>query len=124
MLALPNSRVGCKEIWTHILAYNLIRTVMAQSAVKHERSPRSISFKAAMQVLEAIQPVIQVRARTQQQRQELYDQILDAIGNHRIGNRPDRFKPRLRKRRFKKYDYMMKPRDNTKVDILKEIKKK
>lgn len=24
-----------KEIWTHILAYNLIRTIIAQSARKH-----------------------------------------------------------------------------------------
>jgi len=31
-----------KEIWTHILAYNLIRTVMAQAAVKHGIEPRSM----------------------------------------------------------------------------------
>jgi hypothetical protein len=24
-----------KEIWTHILAYNLVRTIIAQSAIKH-----------------------------------------------------------------------------------------
>ena len=24
-----------KEIWTHILAYNLVRTIMAQAAMKH-----------------------------------------------------------------------------------------
>src|SRR5262249_16731103 len=40
-----------KEIWTHILAYNLIRTVMAQAASKHDIDPRSISFKGAMQTL-------------------------------------------------------------------------
>ena len=40
-----------KEIWTHILAYNLIRTIMAQAATKHGIDPRSISFKGAIQTL-------------------------------------------------------------------------
>src|SRR5207248_8084150 len=47
-----------KELWTHILAYNLIRTVMAQAASKHGIEPRSISFKGAVQTLEAFQPMI------------------------------------------------------------------
>src|SRR6516162_8430127 len=33
-----------KEVWAHILAYNLIRTVMAQAAAAHDVPPRSISF--------------------------------------------------------------------------------
>ena len=113
-----------KEIWTHVLAFNLIRTVIAQAADRSELSPRSISFKATIQLLEAFQPIINSQIRTRRQRDELYQQILDAIAIHRIGNRPDRFEPRLRKRRFKKYDYMMKPRDETKADILKALKKK
>lgn len=113
-----------KEIWTHVLAYNLIRTIISQAADRHGRSPRSISFKATVQILKAFQPVIEIQARTRKQRAALYEQILDAIVIHTIGNRPDRFEPRLRKRRFKKYDYMMKPRDETKVDILKALKKK
>ena len=47
-----------KELWTHILAYNLIRTIMAQAATKHGIEPRSISFKGTVQTLEAFQPVI------------------------------------------------------------------
>jgi len=47
-----------KEIWTHILAYNLIRTIMAQAASKHGIEPRTISFKAALQTLEAFRPLI------------------------------------------------------------------
>ncbi len=55
-----------KEVWTHILAYNLIRTVMAQAANKHDLEPRSISFKAAIQTLEAFQPVIALQAHRDQ----------------------------------------------------------
>ena len=47
-----------KEIWTHVLAYNLIRTIMAQAASQIGIQPRSISFKATLQVLAAFQPVI------------------------------------------------------------------
>src|SRR5688500_12548027 len=35
----------CKELWMHVLAYNLIRTVMAQAAARHDRDPRMLSFK-------------------------------------------------------------------------------
>jgi len=51
-----------KEIWTHILAYNLIRTIIAQAAIKHDCLSRSISFKGASQTLEAFQPLIEIRA--------------------------------------------------------------
>jgi IS4 transposase len=47
-----------KEIWTHVLAYNLIRTVMAQAATRHGVEPRSISFTGTVQTLETFQPMI------------------------------------------------------------------
>ena len=34
-----------KELGTHILAYNLIRTILAQAATRHGIEPRSIRFK-------------------------------------------------------------------------------
>jgi hypothetical protein len=108
-----------KEIWTHILGYNLIRTIIAQAASKHDVEPRSISFKGAIQTLEAFQPTIAIQGeRDTAHRHNLYEQILDAIATHRVANRPDRFEPRQRKRRQKKYDRMMKPRNEVKRDIL------
>ena len=53
-----------KELWTHILAYNLIRTIMAQAATKHGIEPRSISFKGTVQTLEAFQPMIIASSKT------------------------------------------------------------
>jgi hypothetical protein len=47
-----------KEAWTHILAYNLIRTIMAQAAATSRLQPRTISFKGVLQTLEAFQPLI------------------------------------------------------------------
>src|SRR5262249_40658324 len=52
-----------KEIWTHVLAYNLIRTIMAQAASRHGSEPRTIRFKGTMQTLEAFQPVIAMQGQ-------------------------------------------------------------
>jgi len=109
-----------KEIWTHILAYNLIRTIMAQAATKHGIEPRSISFKGAVQTLEAVQPAIDLRGhRDSTLRRRLYQQLLDAIAVHRVADRLDRYEPRRLKRRKKRYDFLMKPR--WKRDILQGV---
>jgi hypothetical protein len=111
-----------KEIWTHILAYNLIRTIIAQAASTHGIEPRSISFKGAVQTLEAFQPVIALQGEHDWAfRRQLYQQLLDAIASHRVADRPDRFEPRRRKRRHKKYDLLTKPRQEAKRDILKGV---
>jgi Transposase DDE domain len=109
-----------KEMWTHILAYNLIRAIMAQAASKHQLDPRSISFKGAMQTLAAFQPVIALRGqRDSACRRKLYQHLLDAVARHRVADRPDRFEPRRRKRRPKPYDRLMKPRHEAKREMLK-----
>ena len=108
-----------KEIWTHILAYNLIRTIMAQAAFKHDIEPRSISFKGALQTLEAFQPVIAIQDRRGRAfRMHLYRELLDAIAVHRVADRPDRFEPRLRKRRHRRYQILTKPRHEAKRDMV------
>jgi len=45
--------------------------------------------------------------------------LLDAVAVHRVADRPDRFEPRLRKRRPKKYGKLIKSRHETKTDLLK-----
>ena len=79
-----------KEIWTHILAYNLIRTIIAQAAAKHCVEPRTISFKGAIQTLEAFQPLIAAQGDCSWSRRSLYDRLLAAVVTHRVADRPDR----------------------------------
>jgi hypothetical protein len=111
-----------KEIWTHILAYNLIRTIIAQAATEHSVEPRAISFKGAIQTLEAFQPLLAVQGdRDWAHRRNLYQQFLHAVATHRVADRPDRFEPRLRKRRPKKYDSMLEPRHVIKRKMLKRV---
>lgn len=111
-----------KELWTHILTYNLIRTIMAQAASKHGIEPRSISFKGTVQTLEAFQPVIALQGQQEATRlDDLYQHLLDAVANHRVANRPDRFEPRRKKRRPKPYDRLMKPRHEAKREMLNGV---
>jgi hypothetical protein len=112
-----------KEIWAHVLAYNLIRTVMAQAATKHGVAPRSVSFKGAVQALEAFRPLIALRGGDGPEFRELvYGELLDAVAAHRVGDRPDRYEPRQRKRRPKPYDSLMKPRQLAKREMLKDVR--
>ena len=48
-----------KEIWAHLLAYNLLRTVMAVAANENDVEPRRISFKGAKQALTAFAPKLE-----------------------------------------------------------------
>jgi hypothetical protein len=111
-----------KEVWAHALAYNLIRTVMAQAAAEQDVEPRSISFKAALQVLEAFRPLIAFQGhRGAAHRAALYRQILRAIAAHRVADRPDRFEPRMAKRRPKRYDRLTRPRQEIKRRMIKGV---
>src|SRR4051794_30876541 len=114
-----------KEVWAHILAYNLIRTVMAQAAARHDIPPRSISFTGAMQTLEAFQPLLEFGATDDDtSRSQLYQELLDAIASHRVGDRPDRYGPRLKKRRRNYYDWLTEPRAKIKRKMAKGFTEK
>jgi hypothetical protein len=111
-----------KEVWAHILAYNLIRTVMAQAAARHDILPRSISFTGAMQILEAFQPLLEFgAARDAAGRLRLYHDLLDAIASHRVADRPDRYEPRVKKRRRNHYGWLTKPRAEMKRKMAKGV---
>ena len=113
-----------KEIWTHVLAYNLIRTIMAQAAIRSSMLPRTISFKGTLQTLEAFQPVIALAGcHRSAMRTTLYQQLLDAIVLHRVADRPNRFEPRRHKRRHKHYVPLAVPRQEAKLQILKGLSK-
>jgi hypothetical protein len=113
-----------KEVWAHVLAYNLMRTVMAQAAARHGVAPRTISFTGAMRTLEAFQPLLELgAAREAAGRLRQCHDLLDAIASHRVGDRPDRYEPRLKKRRRNNYDWLTKPRAELKRKMAKGVSK-
>jgi Transposase DDE domain len=103
-----------KEIWAHLLAYNLLRTVMAVAAAENKVEPRQISFKGAKQALSAFAP--KLKAARPQQRVGLVEAMLKAVGYHRVGGRPGRWEPRARKRRPKPTKRLNQPRHVAKLE--------
>jgi hypothetical protein len=114
-----------KEVWAHVLAYNLIRTVLAQAAATHDVAPRSISFKGAMQTLAAFQPLLELRATGgTAARLRLYRDLLAAVAAHRVADRPDRYEPRVKKRRRNHYGWLTRPRAEMKRRMAKSVTQK
>jgi hypothetical protein len=102
-----------KEIWTHLLAYNLLRTVMAVAAAENGTEPRKVSFKGAKQVVTAFAPKIE--AAPPEGRAALIDAMLRTVAYHRVGDCPGRWEPRARKRRPKPGYRLMQPRAATRL---------
>lgn len=94
------------EIRAHMLAYNLVRGVMAEAAIDGGVQPWQISFKATLTTISDMLPVLGLIS----QPDELCDVLLRCCWQHAVGNRPDRYEPRVLKRRQKKYKLMQKPR--------------
>lgn len=97
-----------REIWTCLLATNLIRQTMLEAALQSERSPRELSFTAALQKVAAAWAVLAICDETL--RVELVAVQLDDIATHLIGDRPNRVEPRAVKRRPKPHKLLTEPR--------------
>jgi Transposase DDE domain len=95
-----------KEIWVHLLAYNLIRKVMAQSAIIHNKNLRNLSFKLALQMIEAFRDA----GIFCEEDNDVYGRLLKAIAYKKVGNRPGRQEPRRIKRRPKAFARLQKAR--------------
>ncbi|MBP7053974.1 MAG: IS4 family transposase [Phycisphaerae bacterium] len=105
-----------KEIWMHLLAYNLIRTLMARAAEDAGLCPRDLSFKGTLQTLVTFAAAgWSCPHRTA----SLYAAVLRAVATHRVNNRPDRVEPRAVKRRPKKIAYLTEPRSIAKARLLR-----
>jgi Transposase DDE domain len=107
-----------KEIWMHLLAYNLIRGVMAKAAEAHGKQPRLLSFKGTLQTMTAFQDPL--RRATLSQRDHLVEAMLKAIASHDVGDRFGRVEPRANKRRPKPQRYLMEPREVARNRLMKK----
>ena len=105
-----------KEIWVGILAYNLIRGVMAQAAKASGKSPRRISFKGALQTMTAFGEAL--RECEGDDRVALVQALLRAVASHEVGNRFGRSEPRANKRRPKPQRYLTVPRDEARKSLV------
>jgi hypothetical protein len=106
-----------KEIWAHLLMYNLIRGAMAKAARRHNVTPRQLSLQGARQTLKAFRAEL-TRVPTRVAF-ALTEAVLRTIAYHRVGDRPDRVEPRVLKRRPKAYPRMQVPRRLARKCVMK-----
>ena len=112
-LRCKSPQMAIKELWVYLLAYNMIRLLMAQAALLAEQVPRQLSFKHTVQIWlswqhhgAAIHDGVRLRA------------LLMLIAEPRVGRRAGRIEPRAVKRRPKQYPLMTKPRTEARAEVL------
>jgi putative transposase len=98
------------EVRAHMIAYNLIRQVMAEAALEGGLRPWQISFKSTLSAVIEMLPVLRLISSAE----ELCDVLMAICRSHIVGDRPDRYEPRVLKRRPKPYKLMQKPRNDYK----------
>lgn len=108
VLRCKSPEMVCKEFWARLLAYNLVRGVMAQAAAAHGTTPDRISFKGTLQTLAEFAPFAGPAPPALSI--ALWQALIEAIASHQVGNRPDRVEPRAKKRRPKAYPLLRRPR--------------
>ena len=107
-----------REVWTTLLAYNLIRTTAASAALLHDKQPRQISFTGTCQYVLA--SWMQLSLGTIDNLGDYAFTMLNQIANCEVANRPGRLEPRLVKKRPKPYKLMQQPRNVLKEQLRKE----
>lgn len=113
VLSCKTPEMAIKEIWVYLLAYNIIRVMMAQSALLADITPRSISFK------HCLQSWLLYLQYSQGLTEENLDFLFQLMAQQRVGNRPGRIEPRAVKRRPKAYPLLVKHRVEARAEVEK-----
>jgi putative transposase len=101
------------EFYMHLLAYNLVRRVMAIAALDSRIPPWQISFKGTLQALSNFLPLL----GTYMSIEEGTTALIRCAQAQRVGTRPDRVEPRFVKRRPKKYKFLTRHRNTYKTQM-------
>ena len=108
MLRTKSPAMIRKELAVYFLAYNLIRSLMAQAAQLHGRDPLRLSFKGTLQHLNTFLPLLALA--NARQRAHFYGTLLRLVAREQLPHRPHRVEPRVVKRRPKYSRWMQVPR--------------
>ena len=91
----------------------------ARSGAARSRSPRELSFTAALQKIAAAWAIASVCDEAMLQ--HLVEVHLDGMAKNRIGDRPDRVEPRAVKRRPKTQKLLKEPRAQARAKLLRGV---
>ena len=103
-----------KEVWTHLLAYNLLRTVMEQVASLADYSRSQLSLQGTRQQFNQMFSLLATVGKSTRRR--LYRLLLEQVATDLLPSRPHRSEPRVVKRRPKPFPRMQQPRSVLKAN--------
>jgi hypothetical protein len=104
-----------REIWMQAIGYNLVRALMFEAALIHGLPLDRLSFKGTVDTLRNWAPLfVAVAARKRKSHRAA---LLELLADDRLPHRPNRFEPRVRKRRPKQYPLMTLPRQRLRRQI-------
>ena len=105
-----------KELEMHLIAYNLLRSLMAEAATTCQVPLDRLSFKGTLDAARQYSHTLtQIPPSRRKLRQRVYADLLAVIAADLVPERPDRFEPRCQKRRPKRYPFMTRPRHQLKA---------
>ncbi len=104
-----------RELWVTLLAYNLIRKLIATSAAIHGKQPRRLGFTLACQTVLASWMLLSTGSCSN--RRAMHVTMLTHIAANEVANRPGRIEPRVLKRRRHRYPLMQRPRDQLRLEL-------
>ena len=105
-----------RELWVTLLAYNLIRKVIATAAAVHDKQPRQIGFTLACQTILSSWMLVATGVCRDERR--LWEHALERIAANEVANRPGRIEPRVLKRRRHRYPLMTEPREQLRRELV------
>jgi putative transposase len=118
MLRTMSPEMVRKEVAAHLLAYNLIRGIMAEAARCEGIKPRRLSFKGSLHTVREFEAS---HLYESERIERDLPRLVSLIGRKRVGDRPDRYEPRAVKRRPKPHPLLRMPRRKAKALIKRGI---
>jgi hypothetical protein len=104
-----------KELLMHVIAYNLVRSLMQHAAIRHRVALQRLSFKGTLDTLRHFSDAIQAAHGKPRKQAALLETLLEIIAEDQLPYRPHRNEPRAKKRRPKNYHLLTKPRRQMKI---------
>ena len=120
-LKVKTPEMARKSLAMGLLAYNLVRATAQDSAITEGLEVRQISFKGCLDTLRSMRMLFAGRWRQTCRCLELYGKMLEVIATKLIDFRPDRWDPRLKKKRPKPFGWLKKRRSQYKQEYLDAV---
>lgn len=115
MLSAKTPEMVRKDLWAHLLAYNLLRTVMLQSAQSTNQVLSRLSLQGTRQ--QFLQMIGLLAISLEEVRERLFRVLMQVVAKDLLPLRAFRSEPRVVKRRPKPFPRMTKPRDVLKAAL-------